>query len=549
MGKYLRAILGQAPAATPQSEPLDQRQARNSAGGYSYPVDDWTRLARCLILGAEGGSYYATERALTKENAGAVLRCIEADGRRTVDTIVAVTEAGRAPKHDPALFALALAAAHGDEPTRRLALAALPKVARIGTHLLHFAAYAEGLRGWGRGLRRAVADWYAMPAERLAFQALKYASRDGWSHRDLLRLTHAVPPTAQHAAIYHWIVKGWDWVGDEPHPDAALVQIWAAERLRRATTAAEVVDLIGRYRLPREVVPTDWLRSPEVWAALLADMPMTALIRNLATLTRVGLLTPAAEATERVVAQLGDAERLRRARVHPIAILAAAKTYASGRGVRGQQTWQPVREIVEALDRAFPLAFGNITPTGQRWLIGLDVSGSMGGGSVAGVPGLAPRDAAAALATIWVQTERQVDIVAFTGGSAGGYQAGVTRFHVGRGDSLASVTARTNGLPFGPTDCALPMRFAQAEGLAVDAFVILTDSETWFGDVHPMAALKEYRERTGIPAKLVVVGMVSNGFTIADPDDAGTLDVVGFDTAAPDLVGTFVAGDLLTTGL
>jgi 60 kDa SS-A/Ro ribonucleoprotein len=33
--------------------------------------------------------------------------------------------------------------------------------------------------------------------------------------------------------------------------------------------------------------------------------------------------------------------------------------------------------------------------------------------------------------------------------------------------------------------------------------------------------------------------MVSNGFSIADPADAGMLDVVGFDTATPQLVADF----------
>jgi 60 kDa SS-A/Ro ribonucleoprotein len=55
-------------------------------------------------------------------------------------------------------------------------------------------------------------------------------------------------------------------------------------------------------------------------------------------------------------------------------------------------------------------------------------------------------------------------------------------------------------------------------------------------------ALREYRQRTGIPARLTVVGMVSNGFTIADPNDGGMLDVVGFDSAAPALISDFGAG-------
>ena len=74
----------------------------------------------------------------------------------------------------------------------------------------------------------------------------------------------------------------------------------------------------------------------------------------------------------------------------------------------------------------------------------------------------------------------------------------------------------------------------------MDAFVIYTDSETWAGETHPVQALRQYREKTGIAAKLVTVGMVSNGFSIADPNDAGMLDVVGFDTAAPAVIADFI---------
>ena len=83
---------------------------------------------------------------------------------------------------------------------------------------------------------------------------------------------------------------------------------------------------------------------------------------------------------------------------------------------------------------------------------------------------------------------------------------------------------------------------ALEKGLKVDAFVVYTDSETWAGKIHPVQALREYREKTGIAAKLVVVGMVSNGFTIADPDDGGMLDVVGFDAAAPAVIADFIRG-------
>ena len=54
--------------------------------------------------------------------------------------------------------------------------------------------------------------------------------------------------------------------------------------------------------------------------------------------------------------------------------------------------------IVDALDGAFYLAFGNVVPSGKRLVLALDVSGSMTMGAVAGVPGLTPRIASAAMA-------------------------------------------------------------------------------------------------------------------------------------------------------
>ena len=38
--------------------------------------------------------------------------------------------------------------------------------------------------------------------------------------------------------------------------------------------------------------------------------------------------------------------------------------------------------------------------------------------------------------------------------------------------------------------------------------------------------------------------MASNGFSIADPNDPGQLDVVGFDTATPQLIADFSRGAL-----
>ena len=530
---------------TPQNEPIPgSTQVPNSDVGYSWAVDDWTRLDRFLILGSEGGTYYLKERELTKQNAEAVARCIQADGERVVRRIVEISEAGRAPKNDPAVFALALCTALGDVATKRAAFEALPRVCRTGTHLFHFAQYVDGMRGWGRGLRDAVGSWYAMPAPKLSLQAVKYVQRDGWAHRDLLRLAHPKPPTEQHEVIYNWIVKGWEWVGEEPHPDAALQLIWAAERAKRVRTAREVMALIEEYNLPREAIPTEWLNDAGVWAALLAKMPIEAMVRNLAKMTVVGLVAPMSDATGTVVAQLGNAERLQKARLHPIKVLAALKTYAQGHGERGKLKWEPVAQVIDALNDAFYMTFGNVTPTNKRWLLALDVSGSMDGNIIAGIPGLDARVGSAAMALITAATEPQHTIVGFSAGPGGfggqwGGDSGLTLLKLSPRQRLDDVVKATQKIPMGGTDCALPMKWALKRKLAVDVFVVYTDSETWAGTPHPAQALRRYRDEMGIPAKMIVVGMTSNGFSIADPDDAGMLDVVGFDTAVPQLMSDF----------
>jgi 60 kDa SS-A/Ro ribonucleoprotein len=199
---------------TPQAEQIPgSTQIPNSAGGYAWPVDHWTRLDRFLVLGTEGGTFYVGEHALTAESAQAVVACLAADGARVEQRTVENSESGRAPKNDPALFVLAMAAGLGDEATRAAALASLDRVARTGTHLFHFLQYVKAFRGWGRGVRSAVGRWYSRKTPHdLAYQLLKYQSRDGWAHRDALRLAHPKAPSSEHDALFRFATRGWEAV-------------------------------------------------------------------------------------------------------------------------------------------------------------------------------------------------------------------------------------------------------------------------------------------------------------------------------------------------
>jgi 60 kDa SS-A/Ro ribonucleoprotein len=539
--KY-NAFFKQKPSQTPQSAPIPGKpMVRNSNDGYSFAVDEWKRLQRFLVLGTEGGSFYASEQTLTVENANNVLDCIGKDGLRVVRETVAISDEGRAPKNDPAIFVLALAAAKGDEASRRAALDALPKVCRTGTHVFQFAESVQTFRGWGRGLRRGIGAWYTAQEPRsLAYQTVKYRQRDGWTHTDLLRLAHPKPGSETQGAIFKWITRpeeaGWARMVTQPE-DAALAFIWAFERAQEAQNAETIVELIEQYDLPREALPTQWLNEPSVWAALLAKMPMTAMLRNLGVMARIGLLAEFSDAEAMVIERLDNADLLRKARVHPIAVLSALRVYAQGRGMRSDATWKPTARVVDALDSAFYLAFQNVEPANKRLMLALDVSGSMAGGMIAGVPGLTPRDASAAMALVTARTEPQYAIISF--------QHSIVPLNISARMRLDDAIKAVSGLPFGATDCAQPMLYALDKKLKVDTFVIYTDSETWFNQtIHPAEALWKYRQETGIPAQLVVVAMVSNRVTIADPDDAGMLDCVGFDSATPQVITDFARGSI-----
>jgi 60 kDa SS-A/Ro ribonucleoprotein len=530
---------------TPQAEAIpDSTQVPNSAGGYAWAVDDWVRLDRFLIFGSERGTYYIRERQLTRENATAVQACLAEDGARVVRRVIEISDSGRAPKNDAALFVLALATSVNDPGTRTAALAALPAVARTGTHLFHWLQYVKAFRGWGRGVRNAIARWYTRKSPRdLAYQMLKYQARDGWSHRDALRLSHPKAPSFEHDLLFRYVAKGWSGIADAGATRSEIGGWLEAVHAVRELSSEDAARVIRIHGLTREMVPTELLTQPVIWEALLTGMPLTALIRNLGVMSKVGLLVPGADAVRAVVARLSDRDALRRSRVHPLPVLAALKTYAQGRGMKGQGKWTPVSQVADALDGAFYLSFENAPSTSKRVMLALDVSGSMGA-PLHGMPYLTCREASAAMALITAATEPQHRFVAFTCGEYksmwGTLGSGLTPLTISPRQRLDDVVRSITGLRFGGTDCALPMVEALKHRWEVDTFVVYTDSETWAGDIHPTQALRAYRERMGIAAKLVVVAMTSNGFSIADPDDGGMLDVVGFDTSTPQVISDFI---------
>ena len=324
---------------------------KNSAGGYVWKVDDLMRFRRFLVLGSEGGTYYIKQGELTKESIKTVYKLIkDGKGPELVKIIREYSLSGRTHKQEPILFALAACCRCSDPETKKAAYGVVNDICRIPTHLFSWVAYCELLStgtGWGRAHRRAVTNWYnGKDLKNLAFLVTKYQQRGGWSHKDVMSLAHVKPGDNElRKALYKYMVKGELEVNTSEVVEETELEtvafLKAVEAVKSVSSETELLKMVKEHRLAREHVPTQWFSSVEVWRHLLSNMGMTAMIRNLGKMTSVGLLTASnTEAVSTVVKRLGNLDQLKKARVHPLSVLLAMKTYSQGRGERGKLTWQ-----------------------------------------------------------------------------------------------------------------------------------------------------------------------------------------------------------------
>lgn len=314
-------------------------------------------------------------------------------------------------------------------------------------------------------------------------------------------------------------------------------RILAYEELRTETNKKRAIKLITDYRLPWECLPDQWASDKDVWTALLPHMPPEALVRSLGKLTANGTLETMSANTKLVRDKLNDPESLRRARLHPIRVLAAHLQYAAGHGARSKLTWSPIAMLVQATDDAFYSCFEYWEPTNKSRMFLVDVSGSMEGGQIGGVPGLSPNIFAGALAMLLARKEKDHLILGFYRQirEIGIYPT--MRLH----EAAQALVSNT----FGDTDAAAGILHAEARGLKFDSFEIITDGQTWSGTIHPTQALARYRKATGdANVRMAMICTAAYAYSFADPKDALQRDFVGASTDTPKALEMFVRGDV-----
>ena len=603
--------LSQLVGTTGQMLPIPGREAdmmSNYAGGYTFEVSLRDRILRTVILGTDRNTYYADAKELTTDALNFVRQQIDLGrGKEILDVVMEVYREARAPKLQYGILLHAMLCRATDLDLRREALNAVKQYRTMGHLYMWKGAHKKAgkSKGFGRLVKKVLGEKIkAIPPSQLAYQITKYQQRkvgdEAWSFADLLSCAHVKTGTGENRAckvkdaekaqrgaesateldiVLRYAIDGWEGalrLAQASHrEDCQVVKYLRAVHEVKSMgdgQIPEICGLIRLHRLTREQLPTSVLKDVRVLRTMLTDenctrvtMPMTALIRNLGTMTSHGVFSGEDGKPYRnaVVGCLTNQTILQRAHLHPVQLLIAYFTYQKGHGEKGSTTWIPEPDLLRALDQAFYLAFKTIRPTGKRVLHALDCSGSMAS-AIPSCPHITSAQAVAVMAMTFVRAELNAgagagadagagagaqaqgkhDFVLFTssGGGFGRRNAGLYPVQITADMSLDQVSAVVQRSDYGTTDCGLPIVAALTKRSEYDAFIVYTDNETYAGNVHPSQAIKQYRKAMRIPAKMVVMATLASPFTIADPEDSGMMDVSGFDMVGPQMVADFIRG-------
>lgn len=523
-------------ARTPQTQPIPGRDAemvQGRSGGYMFDLGIWGMLRRCLLIGTAQSTYYADKHELTDDFIHVIQQCVHENPQRTAEEILYASD-GRSINNSAPILALVLLSMGETQTAKQAFVELFPQVVRTGSHFYEWLNYTKSLRGFGKIIRQCGTAWLSNPdAKALAYQLLKYQQRHGFTHRDALRLFHVKPISEDHQALYHWVTQGWETL-PETAPDA-LRQIWWYERVKRQPEAT--YEAITQGRLTHEMIAPIGQMDQRAWQLLLEGMPMGALLRNLGSLTALGVLAAhKSKNLKRVAAMLTNKQRLRKARIHPIDVLKALKTYASGGQVgRSRKTWTPIARVTDMLETALELSFETVAPTGKVFMHAIDVSGSMSYYTVGSV-GLSCCEIATAMALATAKAEQNYAIRGF---STQFRDLGITAR-----DSFRDALKKATDNNFGGTNAAVAYEWAIQHRFYADVFCFWTDSESYAGRQHPSQALAEYRRLVNPKAKAVYVTLAPCQLSLVDPSDLLSWDFGGFDPAAPRAIQMIAQGEI-----
>lgn len=312
----------------------------------------------------------------------------------------------------------------------------------------------------GRRVKRVAGNWLMKSLN--PYWTVKYGAtkQGGYSLRDLFCTLH---PKGPKSVLVDYLFDR--ATGELPE------QVAAFERLKKATTDEEKVAAIEAGKLPHEVASSFAGKSPKVWEAIVKHMPVFAMLRNLATMERHGVM---AVVRDHVVATLSNPAVIAKSKILPFRFVEAMKHVNDSR-------------VQDALRDSLDHAFAGVPDIVGRVGILLDTSGSM-----------AQMLQSAAVFAVSAMKKANGNGRLFL------FDTAAREMKVSMRDS--TMTQAMNVRTSGGTDTSSPVRKLIDEKEKVDVVLMITDEQQNFGTAF-CNVMEEYREKVSKNARCFILNV------------------------------------------
>ncbi|KAG8200900.1 hypothetical protein JTE90_020540 [Oedothorax gibbosus] len=278
------------------------------------------RLRRFLYLGDESQIYPLSVTYPFNPN---ITQCIQ----ELIDSNLqeeAIAEIKRAYNNEHFLgfetlvYALVVLGHAKDFQIRKLALLAGREICTTAASVLTFTHFykeaSKPSKGWGRGHRRFLIDWYnGKDAKDLAVEVTKVKTRYKWSHKDILCMAHIKAKNEALGAVFKYLVKGLEIAKREcesAEAEPVLSYLKSFYELSHSTDPIQAAGLVEVNEFCFEQIPSKIIKSKEVSLCVIPKLPLQNLLDLLSKFNKVGLLKPNSSHSTAVLERLASEETL-----------------------------------------------------------------------------------------------------------------------------------------------------------------------------------------------------------------------------------------------
>ncbi|XP_015112539.1 60 kDa SS-A/Ro ribonucleoprotein [Diachasma alloeum] len=473
--------------------------------------------------------------------------------------------------HQPETLIFALAASarqHKSESLRRAAYEYLSQHCKSPEHFLLFVSFASKLsrqqslprHGYGHGWRTAVNEWYLSQSPKsLAECVTRCKSRYGWSHKDIIKLSHPVTKKcpADLQAVIKYIVFGLEKAKlefeNESRAQEVLELMERVEDFRQCQDPVRAAGLIRTHHYTLDHVHPDLMKSPDVWEALVETMDLPSVVHNLQRIQNAGLLGGGSQVSEKIITALMSKEQVLKSKISPSVLLLAAKTYENPDGVpmpvkrrvgrknklKHKRIPRPDGRIIDAMYLALNVSFSNVEATGLKYLITVSTGGwrKTQGGQVDLVEANGPWvvEAACILALGLLRAEEKVTVSTFTGTEG----LNARPVHIDKNATFQETVERMRARSTGPPNIGKPMLWAAHHRRKFDVFINVVDKMREKYDFTGRA-MDLYKKKMNLPNTRLVNWVVGSTSTYMEGRNVSdVLTVCGFDVHVPRIIEAF----------